>query len=373
MPLQFPAKSSKSLLAQGIQYQILFCFKRDSGKRVFKALRRDGRGELKQEVLLKIFSKRDQSLQKEFESLSQAYSPYCARLLGFESFGGAPALVLEYIRGASLFQLTEHFSLGKEEIDHILASIHKGLEDLSGQGICHGDLSLDNVLVDERGQVRLIDFGKANYEKETQGTPPFVAPELLKGARPGFLSDLYSLGVIEAILRTPYPLSALKDLAPENFEAKSPLLSLDPAHRRFPRGIKKLALGSAGLRPLSYKAKELASLMESRRRPTVKKLAGRRKAPALFAAKAAVLAFISLFVGMASSQPYLSSHGWLKIYTHEWLFARVESFESYAPLSLPLRAGWRSIQWKSEKSQGLRKIFIPKGKTLFLNDESFPR
>ena len=369
MPLNLRTKINKSLLAQGIHYQILFSFKQDSFKQVFKALRRDKYTGVQQEVLLKIFLKEKQSYQEEFESLSQVVSPYCVRLFGFESFGDKKALILEYIKGVSLFHLIENFSLNPEEIDHILVSIYKGLEDLNKQGFCHGDLSLDNVLIDEKAHIKLIDFGKANYDRDIQGTPPFLAPEILKGARAHFLSDLYSLGVIDTLLRTPCSLSSLEDIKPEDFDGGNPLLFSDPAKRFFPYKKKSQTIVGKDLKSLSYKVKDLLSFIESRRCPTLKNPNTESPSP-LALAKNALLIFILAFAGGASSQT-LPSHGWVKVYTNEWFAVRVGAFESYTPLSLPLKPGWHFIEWKNKKFQGTKKIFVSNGKSLFLNDQSF--
>ena len=175
MPIRLRSKTNKNLVSKGTQYQILFSYKQDSSKQILKALRKDEATGVAQEVILKIFLNEKKDYREEFESLSQIFSPYCVRLFGFENFVDKKALVLEYIKGVSLFQLIENFSLKTKEILHILTSIYKGLQDLNKQGLCHADLSLDNVLVDEKAHIKLIDFGKANYEQSLQGTPPFYS------------------------------------------------------------------------------------------------------------------------------------------------------------------------------------------------------
>ena len=168
-PPSFP--TGKFLISKGLSYQLLYPYKQDDTKEVFKALRKDDLDGVEQEVLLKVFLKEKKTYQEEFESLSRVHSPYCVRLLGFENFSRKKALVLEYVKGVSLFHLIEHFSLSDIEVQHILISIYKGLLALSKQGLCHGDLSLDNVLIDEKAHIKLIDFGEANYGAEVHGTP----------------------------------------------------------------------------------------------------------------------------------------------------------------------------------------------------------
>ena len=223
-------------------------------------------------------------------------------------------MVLEYIKGVRLSQLIESFSLNEKEIQYILNSIYRGLLDLSQQGFCHGDLSLDNVLIDEKAQVKLIDFGEANYEEEIHGTPPFIAPEIFQGARANFLSDLFSLGIIEAVLKTPYPLSSLKEMQLKDFEKPSPLLSLDPKKRSFAFD-KNYKPKDRDLKILSYKIKDLLMAMESRHCVTLKnpKLKGEF---ALFPFRFLILL---LFFTISSSQAAISLQGILKVYTNKWL------------------------------------------------------
>ena len=365
MPLRPGTKSGKNLFAKGMQYQVLFSFKRDSYKQVFKAVRKDQRTGIQQEVLLKIFSGEKQSYREEFESLSQVFSPYCVRLFGFENFGDKKALVLEYIKGVSLFQLLSNFSLKPGEIHHILISIYKGLEDLNKQGLCHGDLSLDNVLIDEKAHIKFIDFGKANYENGIQGTPPFLAPEIVKGVRTSFSSDLYSLGVIEFFLKTPCSLSSLKDIKTEDFNSENSLLSSDPLKRFFPYNVHCESASSSDLKSLSYKVKDILSFMESKRCSTVKNPSLN---PLSFfnIVKKFVLVVILVFTGVVSSQPHLPSYGWIKIYTNKWFALRIEGFESYAPFTIPLKSGWHSIQWKNQSATGTIKMVQDNLRGLFL-------
>ena len=362
MPVLKYKKLPKKLLGKGLEYEILFSFKQSNSKQIFKAIRKDPSTGLKQEVLAKIFLEDSEPYEEEFESLSQVSSPHCVRLFCFENFNNKKALILEYIKGVSLFQLIENFHLNEEETLHILKSIYKGLEDLSRYGFCHGDLSLDNVLIDEKAQVKLIDFGKANYEKEIQSTPPFTAPEILKGFRPNFLSDLYSLGIIENLIKTPSPLGSLKDLQAEDFINKSPLLSSDPVKRNC---LFKNSPPPKNLNSLSFKVKELLAVVESRRYPTAK--AKQNKSSSFPFIKFFILFLLFSFIGNFYYKE--KAYGLLTVSTHEWFILKVGALNSYAPLKLPLKEGWHWIEWKSNNSEGRKKVFIPKGKSLSLNDQ----
>ena len=369
-----PYKKQK-LFSKGLEYEVLFYFKQDEFKKVFKALRKDSTTGLNQEVLVKVFSK--SQAYEEFQSLSQVSSPYCVRLLGFENFGEDQALVLESIQGVSLFQILSHYRLKKEEKSYLLNSIYKGLKDLNRCGLSHGDLSLDNVLVDEQARIKLIDFGRGNYEKGCFYTLPYVAPEVKKGFRPDFLSDLYSLGVISEFFDEPSLLNEIKessqfekDQDPTPFfnVKQNPLLSSDPLERRFQEREK--IENPEILKSLSIKVKELLAEMEFRRCETL-----RKKVPEVlfkwssFCRNMGVILTLLFFVGSHSYTP--KNYGLLKIYTHQWFFVESPLVQDYTPLNLLLKEGWHEIQWKNESSKGKKRVFIPKEEVLVLNDNFF--
>jgi serum/glucocorticoid-regulated kinase 2 len=83
------------------------------------------------------------------------------------------------------------------------AQIIIGIGYLHGLGIAHRDLKLENILIDEKGYVRIIDFGLAKTftgeNDQTQsfvGTPEYVAPEVIRQKGYDKNIDWWTLGVM---------------------------------------------------------------------------------------------------------------------------------------------------------------------------------
>ncbi len=112
--------------------------------------------------------------------------------------------VMEYVPGVSLETiLTENPVLPISQAAGIVEQIASGLEEAHHQGIVHRDVKPANVFVDERGRVKVGDFGIARVEGSelTQagvglGTPGYSAPEVLRGGTATARSDVFALGVL---------------------------------------------------------------------------------------------------------------------------------------------------------------------------------
>lgn len=140
--------------------------------------------------------------------------PHCVRLLGGDVDGNVPYLVEEFISGKRLSEQMSKLDNTESRV-RVIGEICDGLYFLHNNGIIHRDLSPNNVMLDETGRCKLIDFGLsrfANRPHVTQygtwvGTPTYFSPEHAK-RDPDLLcpqSDLYSLGVIAFELFTGRP------------------------------------------------------------------------------------------------------------------------------------------------------------------------
>jgi eukaryotic-like serine/threonine-protein kinase len=116
-------------------------------------------------------------------------------------------LVMELIDGPSLAtRLTERGRLSTEEALRIAEPVLAALGAAHAAGIVHRDVKPGNILLSSSGAVKLADFGIAKRLDDMAsdltgsgqfvGTPKYLAPEQVAGARPTPATDLYAVGVV---------------------------------------------------------------------------------------------------------------------------------------------------------------------------------
>lgn len=116
-------------------------------------------------------------------------------------------MVIEWVDGRLLRTLlNEEKKLPIDRATAITLGICDALDYMHKRGIIHRDLKPENVMVMEGDQIKLIDFGIAMKEDARRltfvsvtsllGTPDYISPEQVKGARGDQRSDIYSVGII---------------------------------------------------------------------------------------------------------------------------------------------------------------------------------
>ena len=117
-------------------------------------------------------------------------------------------LVLEYASKGELFNYIYYGSGLRERYSKVIfAKILKGVQGCHNAGICHRDLKMQNILLDENFSPKICDFGFAtqnnNHLNKFLGTECYAAPEiLLNKPYDGFKADIFSLGVVLITLTT---------------------------------------------------------------------------------------------------------------------------------------------------------------------------
>jgi serine/threonine-protein kinase len=133
----------------------------------------------------------------------QVSHPNVCRVYDIGQADGMPFISMEYIDGEDLASLLTR--IGRLPADKALDVARKvcaGLAAAHARGIIHRDLKPQNIMIDKRGEVVIMDFGLAALASQLagresrDGTPAYMAPEQLKGAEVTHKSDIYSLGLV---------------------------------------------------------------------------------------------------------------------------------------------------------------------------------
>jgi serine/threonine-protein kinase len=122
--------------------------------------------------------------------------------------------VMKHIDGRSLDDLlSQHKAFPIPVAQTILAEVARALDYAHREGVIHRDIKPANIMVDQKGQSIVMDFGiarAAETEHFTQtgatiGTPAYMSPEQCHGAETSAASDQYSLGILAYELLTGAP------------------------------------------------------------------------------------------------------------------------------------------------------------------------
>jgi hypothetical protein len=141
-------------------------------------------------------------LRSERRILARLEHPNIARFIdaGVDA-AGSPWLALEYVDGLTITDWCA--PRGLRERLQLFRKVCDAVDHAHRQLVMHRDLKPANVLVDARGEPKLLDFGIARLLDDSQAeatssslTPAYAAPEQLRGQVPGIASDVYALGLL---------------------------------------------------------------------------------------------------------------------------------------------------------------------------------
>ena len=127
--------------------------------------------------------------------------PAVARIYDIGSQDDLSFVSMEFIRGDDLGALLRRVGrLSPERVVEIGVRVCQGLAAAHEAGVLHRDVKPSNVLIDEAGLPKLIDFGIATPMTSSTappaGTPSYMAPEQLRGDALSEQSDLWALGAV---------------------------------------------------------------------------------------------------------------------------------------------------------------------------------
>jgi serine/threonine protein kinase/Tfp pilus assembly protein PilF len=192
------------------QYQIVEYIGEGGNGEVYKALDIKADEEVALKVLKPEIAPDDKSFRryrKEFKSARKISHKNVCRLYHLGTSKGTRYITMEFVSGEDLKDSMERlgqFTVGKAIFT--AKQICEGLAEGHRLGVIHQNLKPQNIMVDQFGNVRIMDFGtfffpKAETKKETtpgtiETTPKYLSPEQREGREVDKRSDIYSLGLI---------------------------------------------------------------------------------------------------------------------------------------------------------------------------------
>lgn len=157
---------------------------------------------------------------REARAASALRSPNIAAIFDIGEYEGSSFIVMEYVTGETISRKLERGPFAVCEAIDISKQVADALDEAHGLGIIHRDIKSSNLIVTERGLVKVLDFGLVKFlpvdkgpakladsdptfklGQETvagavMGTFSYMSPEQALGRSVNQRSDLFSLGVV---------------------------------------------------------------------------------------------------------------------------------------------------------------------------------
>lgn len=161
------------------------------------------------EVALKLLSDRADPAMvlrfaREAKALARLDHPHIVKTFDAGVANGQRYLAMELVRGGSLKERLQRGPLEWHQAVRLAAQVAQALAHAHAAGVIHRDLKPGNIMLDDEGTARLMDFGLAHVSDVSamtrtgtvMGTVYYLSPEQAVGKRVDARSDLYSLGAV---------------------------------------------------------------------------------------------------------------------------------------------------------------------------------
>jgi eukaryotic-like serine/threonine-protein kinase len=151
-----------------------------------------------------------QRFLQEARAASTLNHPNVCTIFAIEEEGEQQFIAMEYVEGQNLREKSQSGVRGqgpgirKDQAVEYAIQIAEALQEAHSHGIIHRDIKADNIMVNAKNQVKVMDFGLAKLKgslkltrtTSTVGTLSYMAPEQIEHGTVDARSDLFSLGVV---------------------------------------------------------------------------------------------------------------------------------------------------------------------------------
>jgi len=142
--------------------------------------------------------------RREAQAAAKLNHPNIVVIHEISEFQGRPYMVMEYLGGGSLRDEIDEKQLPLEQVVEIAIQLSEGLHAAHSAEIVHRDIKPGNVLRDDTGRYKLVDFGLAAMSGGEQlteagsilGTIGYMSPEQVHGEGGDASSDIFAFGVV---------------------------------------------------------------------------------------------------------------------------------------------------------------------------------
>jgi serine/threonine-protein kinase len=141
---------------------------------------------------------------REAQAAAALDHPNICTVYEFDQADDKAFISMAYIEGQSLRIKIDSGPLELEEALRIATQVAEGLREAHKRGIVHRDIKSANIMIDARGQAKIMDFGLARVagstlvtrEGTTMGTVTYMSPEQAQGKDVDHRTDIWSFGVV---------------------------------------------------------------------------------------------------------------------------------------------------------------------------------
>ncbi|MCH2207454.1 MAG: protein kinase [Lentisphaerales bacterium] len=144
------------------------------------------------------------AFRDEIDNIRGLDHPNIIKVVDHGIQSGFPYYVMDYVSGCNLGKLdSEEREFTFDEILAITTSLIDCLDYIHENHVIHGDVKMENILITEKWEVKLTDFGLSIQEEKKKttiqgvmGTPLYLAPELIAGREETYKVDTYAFGIV---------------------------------------------------------------------------------------------------------------------------------------------------------------------------------